>query len=151
MNLAQELHLFNPKGIFLSDPIKNTVMPNSIFSRVLYSEPAATFAGLHLILNIEGLNEEKYYQKSRLIFDPVKYGQMVHTVTRIENLILDSVESRKRRVNKLGPQFQQGILKSTLQANIFPVRSQYVLKISGVWETENDYGLTYKIIEVNHL
>jgi hypothetical protein len=27
--------------------------------------------------------------------------------------------------------------------------TQYIIKISGVWETYEDVGLTYKLIEVN--
>jgi hypothetical protein len=150
MNLAHDLFSFDPKGLFLCDPIKNTVMPNSNFSRVLYSEPSVTFAGLHLLLSIEELKEEQYYQKTRLIFDPNKYSKTVNIVTKIENLILDSVDSRKRRISKLGPQFQLGVLKSIIPSTEVFSSKKYVLKISGVWETETDYGLTYKIIDINH-
>ena len=26
---------------------------------------------------------------------------------------------------------------------------QFILKISGIWESENEFGLTYKILEIN--
>jgi hypothetical protein len=29
--------------------------------------------------------------------------------------------------------------------------TQYVLKISGIWETQDEIGLTYKLFEVNNL
>ena len=27
----------------------------------------------------------------------------------------------------------------------------FILKISGIWESENEYGFTFKFIEINHL
>ena len=29
--------------------------------------------------------------------------------------------------------------------------NSFILKISGIWESENEYGLTFKFIEINHL
>ena len=125
-------------------------MPNSNFARVLYSDPSVTFAGVHLQLSIPGLVEERYFQKSRLAFDPQAHAATVQAVRHIETVILDAFGSRKRRVNKLGDQFQQGTLRVGLPFQSAGIAKDYVLKISGVWETEYDYGLTYKVMEANH-
>lgn len=150
MNLAQRVSSFDHRGVFLSDPIKNTVMPNSNFARVLYSDPSATFAGVHLQLSIPNLVEERYFQKSRLAFDPQLHNATVQAIRRIETVILDAFSSKKRRVNKLGDQFRQGTLRIGMPFQSARVAQDYVLKISGVWETEYDYGLTYKVMEANH-
>jgi len=149
MNLAQPLSSFDARGIFLSDPIKNTVMPNSNFTRVLYSDPNVTFAGIHLQLSFPVLTEERYFQKSRLVFDTQKYAHLVQTVQKIETIILDSFGSKKRRVSKMSDQFSQGTLRMGHSLLGEDIARDYVLKISGVWETEYDYGLTFKVMEVN--
>lgn len=150
MNLAQPISSFDARGIFLSDPIKNTVMPNSNFTRVLYSDPSATFAGIHLQLSFPMLVEERYFQKSKLVFDTQKYASLVQIVQKIETIILDSFGSTKRRVSKMSDQFAQGTLRMGHSPSVEDIAKDYVLKISGVWETEYDYGLTYKVMEVNH-
>jgi hypothetical protein len=40
-------------------------------------------------------------------------------------------------------------LYKELNTNQVEKNKQYIIKISGIWETQESVGLTYKLIEVN--
>ena len=56
----------------MCEPVPNTVMPDSTFTRILYSDSDITLVGVHLQLRIEGGRDETHYQKVRTIFDVSK-------------------------------------------------------------------------------
>ena len=51
MNICETIDNFDINQIFYLDPIKNTVIDNSNFIRILYSTELLTLNGLYLLLN----------------------------------------------------------------------------------------------------
>jgi hypothetical protein len=53
-------------------------------------------------------------------------------------------------VNSLSKQLYSGMIKiyNMFRENRESKNTQYVIKISGIWETNNDIGITYKIYQI---
>ena len=152
MNLAIPLSAYNPKNIFLCGRVRNTIVENSTFARLLFSNHYMTTIGIHLQLNVVGAVDEPYYQKLRTIFKVEQENEaMVRQVVSIENNILDLAETGKSRVTKLSDQLRNGILRSSASANWQTNGQSFVLKITGIWETDTECGVTYKVSDATRL
>lgn len=151
MNIAIPMSAYHPRLLFLCEPVPNTVMPDSTFTRILYSDSDITLVGVHLQLHIEGVHDEMHYQKVRTIFDVSANSRAVLSIERIESNILDMIGGGKRRVTKLTDQLKHGILRSATHACWNSGGPDFVLKITGVWETDTEYGITYKVTDATRL
>jgi hypothetical protein len=151
MNIAMPLSSYHPRNVFLCDPVPNTVMADSTFTRILYSDPDITLVGLHLQLCVDGARDEQYYQKTRTVFDVSANAGVISFVERIETNILDMVDIDKKRVTKLSDQLRHGILRSATHASWNSTGPNFVLKVTGIWETDNEYGVTYKVTDATRL
>lgn len=149
MNIAIPLTSYNPHNIFLCDTVKNTVMDNSTFTRVLFSNSFVTLVGLHFQLCIKGTRDDFYFQKVRTIFKVEENEEMINLVERIENNLLSMIRCGKRRITKLSDQLRNGVLRSATHACWDSTGPFFVLKITGIWETEREYGITYKVTDAN--
>ena len=148
MNLAMPISSYAPHHVFLCDSVKNTVMDDSTFSRILYSGPLSTLVGIHLQLHVPGASDEHHYQKVRTVFDVAQNASLVKAIQSIETNILDMVDIGKRRVTKLSDQLRHGILRSAAHACWTSHGPDFVLKITGIWETDTEYGVTYKVTDI---
>ena len=73
MNLILEKENFDDNNIYLGEPIKNTVMSNSSFIRIFYSDHMVILNGIYLKIIISNINfksrlMDDFYNKSVLIF-----------------------------------------------------------------------------------
>ena len=67
----------------------------------------------------------------------------------IEEELLNKYENNNKIPQyKINEQLKNGNLKIFIDIGNKSVCS-FVLKISGIWETEDKYGLTYKFIKIN--
>lgn len=151
MNIAIPLSAYNPKYLFLCLPVRNTIVEDSTFARLLFSNDFMTTIGIHLQLNVVGATDEPYYQKLRTVFKVDENENMVKHVVNIENSILDLANTGKTRVTKLSDQLRSGILRSSATANWQTKGQNFVLKITGIWETDTDCGVTYKVTDATRL
>lgn len=152
MNLALTIDQYNPNFVFFSDPIKNTVMLNSRFFRLVYSTPHVSFNGIYLHLHIPETRTEFYYNKMKVYFHLQECAETISRLRDIEELLLQKVVMKgggsyqRRPVFKLFEQLSSGNFKMFIGDTPFSANGSYVLKIAGVWETESEFGLTYKFM-----
>jgi hypothetical protein len=52
--------------------------------------------------------------------------------------------------NKIYDQLKNGNIKIFSDVNPKTYMNTFLLKISGIWETETQYGVTYKFSKINH-
>ena len=153
MNLTQEIEQFNDKNIYFNDPIKNNIMNEGIFIRIIYS--TSTFSLNGIILNINLSSDiicEKYYNKYKCFFNIQTHKKMIDQIQYIEsNLLKKSNIRNKIPLFKIYEQLSSGnikfFLENTINNDIINndiINNKFILKISGIWETEIQYGLTYK-------
>jgi hypothetical protein len=147
MNITKTIEQFNSDNIFLCDPIKNNIMNDGYFIRIMYSTDKILLNGVYIAITINDYTCEKYYDKYRCIFNTNTNRDMIDKLKIIEESIIHKMNlSPKIPQLKINEQLQNGNIKifndvSKKHSNTF------ILKISGIWETAYNYGLTYKFIK----
>ena len=152
MSILKSLDQYNSNNLYFCDTIKNNVMPNGNFIRILYCMSNFTMNGVYLHIPFQNVEIEKYYQKHKFIFDKEEHSENVKKIIEIEKNILGRINSameNKTPQFKVKEQVNNGYLKLHLNDMNFDTKNvSLVLKISGIWETEFNYGLTYKFSRV---
>jgi len=148
MILVKSIDQYNENNTFFCDPIKNTVMANGNFIRILYSTPNVALNGIYLYFNINDVTYEKYYNKYKCVFNINSHKNLIEKLKMIEKNILNSVNIK----NKTPEYIIYDIIKTgtiKIFINNFPKNPNnvFILKIVGIWETELNYGVTYKFMK----
>ena len=131
MNLVININEPLINNIYFNDPIKNTVMNDSYFIRILYSNS-------YFILN--GI-----YFKIELIKDNTENNNtIIDSISKIEKYILDLYNSNKNHFYNTKDQITYFIDKLNNTKNC--KNTFYILKISGIWETDLSIGITFKFM-----
>jgi hypothetical protein len=149
MNVVLDIDDFKLENVFFQDSVKNTVMDNSNFIRTLYSTNLFTLNGIFLKTNINTLYVEKYFNKYKCIFDKELNRTVIDKMLLIEKNILQKVEIKnKNAAYRIEDQLSGGNIKLFTDNLEKSLENQYIFKISGIWETETDYGVTYKFMNI---
>ena len=146
MNIVKHIEQYNEDCVYFCEPIKNNIMNNGNFIRIIYSNKLFTLNGIYINLNINHTSIEKYYNKYKCSFDVNQYKELINNVRSIEEGILKKLTiTDKTPQYKIYEQLKNGNIKvfSDLSDKI---GNMFMLKIAGVWETDTEYGLTYKFI-----
>lgn len=148
MYIVLDLDDFKINNVFFQERIKNTVMDNSNFLRVVYSNELFVLNGLFLKFNLNLSTVEKSFNKYKCLFDLKPHSDVVLKISNCEQDILKRyVFEKKTPVYRISEQLNNGFLKIFNEANC-KATNEFILKIYGIWETELEYGLTYKFIDV---
>ena len=71
----------------------------------------------------------------------------------IEESILDKIcINNKKPVFRLYEQLNSGnikLFKDSLKLHKINKDNEFIIKISGIWENEYEYGITYKFVDMN--
>jgi len=148
MNLVKNLNQYDDNNIIFCDPIKNTIMNDGNFIRILYSTNNFTLNGIYLHVNLKNVHCEKYYNKYKCIFNIENHKHLLEKIRAIEEGILKKLENvfyNKYPQHKIYEQFKNGHIK-VFQEIQNKSDVSFILKISGVWEINSTFGLTYKFI-----
>jgi hypothetical protein len=127
MNLVLDINEIKYNNIFFYESVKNTVMNDSGFIRIIYSNSEIILNGIYIKIDVKDENIQ--------LFDNIDI---------LERTILNQYNSNKLQNNKLKDQLFYNINR----INRINKDNEYIylLKISGIWETEHMIGLTYKFI-----
>lgn len=148
MNIVQNIDQYNEDHVFFCDPIKNNIMNNGNFIRIIYSTPYFTLNGIYLFVSIVYTSTDKYYNKYKCTFDYHKYKNIIDKLQQIETEILTKCNIRNKTPQyKISEQLKNGNIK-IFSETIEKINNNFLLKIAGIWETEYEYGVTYKFINV---
>ena len=148
MNIVKRIEQYNENGIFFCEPIKNNVMNEGIFIRILYSTYNISLNGVYLLITLNDITCEKYYTKYRCHFNPSNHTDIIEKLKIIEENIMNKYEiNDKIPQYKIYDQLKCGTIKIFNDIGSKNTCS-FVLKISGIWETQTNYGLTFKFIKI---
>lgn len=148
MNLVKTIHQFDPSHLVFCDPIKNNIMNDGHFIRILYSTDSMTLNGIYLLVQLTDISCEKYYNKYKCSFNIYHHKELIDHLKHIEECVLNNYKSTKIPLCKIYEQMKCGYIK--LFSDVGQKSSEtFILKISGIWETQYNYGLTYKFITIN--
>lgn len=148
MNIVKNIEQYNEDFVYFCEPIKNTIMNEGYFIRIIYSTPLVVFNGIYLAITLTHTNIEKYFNKYKCTFDINQYKKLISDIKDIEESILMKINIKDKIPNyKIYEQLKTGSLK-IFADNIDNNNNTYLLKISGIWETDINYGVTYKFIKL---
>ena len=63
MNVVTTIDNYHINNVFFSDPIKNTVINDSDFVRIIYSNDEVVLNGVYLYVYLANISLESYYNK----------------------------------------------------------------------------------------
>lgn len=149
MNIVKTIDQFDISGVFFSDPIKNNIMNEGQFVRILYSTNTFVLNGIYLLVNFNNIFIEQYFNKFRCSFNLDANKEIVNKLRALEEEIISKASlniNNKVSEFKLFEQLKTGIIKLFTENNKTN-NNLLVLKISGIWETDTSFGLTFKFIK----
>jgi hypothetical protein len=150
MNIALNKGDFDINNVYFSEPIKNSIIENSNFIRIMYSNSLMTLNGIYIKIDFENINKINDFSKQKIIFNTHdnNNNKLINYIKTIEHNILEKFNITGKKKNyKLNEQLISGYIKHTTDIKC---TNSFILKISGIWESEKDYGLTFKFVEINH-
>lgn len=152
MNIVKNINQYDENNIYFSDPIKNNVIIDGTFTRIIYSTPIFILNGISLLIPLNDIYIEKYYNKYKCSFNVNTHLELIESIKSIEENILKIVNIKNKIPQfKVSSQLKNGNIKFFLE-NIDKITNNlFILKISGIWETATQYGVTYKFLKINHL
>jgi len=139
MILTIPFYEFNIDYVNFGFQIKNTTYKNYYYYNIIYSKPKFNLSNLYIKLDFN------YYhiEYDKITFNIKTHQTLIDTIRNIEINILDKIDLPKRPVYKLFKQLQKGSFTFySLENHHY---TPYILiKLIGIWENENEYGLVYK-------
>lgn len=148
MNIVKTIEQYSDDCVYFCDPIKNTIMNDGNFIRILYSTPLFILNGIYLAVIMNQLTVERYFNKYKCAFDIANNMETIYRIKHIEETILSKIKiNGKMPQYKVYEQIRNGNIK-VFADNIDDVTNKFLLKIAGIWETDYSYGLTYKFVKL---
>jgi hypothetical protein len=149
MNIVKRIDQYNEKYVYFCDSIKNNVMNEGNFIRILYSMNQFSLNGIYLLFELNDVYVEKYYNKYKCSFQIYSHKEVFDQLNKIEENLLKKI-SLKHKIPqyKITEQLRNGHIKIFSDKPLKENSNKYMLKISGIWETELHYGVTYKFMMV---
>jgi hypothetical protein len=151
MNLVKKLNQYDDSYIIFCEPIKNNIMNDGNFIRILYSTNNFSLNGIYLFIDLKDVVCDRYYNKYKCSFNVNNHKDLIEKVKIIEENILKKLENvfyNKFSQNKIYEQLKNGYIK-VFQEIQNKTDVNFILKISGVWEVNSSFGLTYKFIHLS--
>jgi hypothetical protein len=147
MYIVKSIEQYSNTNLIFCEPIKNNIMMEGNFIRILYSTNNMVLNGIYLLINLTDITCEKYYNKYKCSFNISKHKELVDQLKVIEEEILKKYKTDKTPSYKIYEQIKFGFIK-VLNDVGNSTNYSFVLKISGIWETSTNYGLTYKFCNI---
>ena len=146
MNIVKNIEQYNEDCVYLLEPIKNNIMNNGHFIRIVYSTSLFVLNGIYIYINIIPTSVDKYYNKYKCSFDINQYKELIEKLHVVEEgLIKKTGIMGKIPQYKIYDQLKNGSIK-VFADTYDKIGNTFLLKIAGIWETESEYGLTYKFL-----
>uniref|UniRef100_A0A6C0ENQ8 Uncharacterized protein n=1 Tax=viral metagenome TaxID=1070528 RepID=A0A6C0ENQ8_9ZZZZ len=141
---------FNKNFLMLSEKTKNNIMNDGYFYRLYYSDEYGTSKGLFLGFELQQVSIEKYFNKLKCGFSTNGNSDIIGFIKSIEKSILDIIPEKQGKypAYRIEEQLQNGFIKilyNTTQNTPTKYTSvKLLLKISGIWTSAKEYGVTFR-------
>lgn len=151
MNIILDISQLDNECVHFQKPVRNTVMDNSNFIRLVYSNELFSLNGLFVKFSLNNATIERYFAKFKCNFKYSDNEEVVQQLIKLEESILQRVEiTDKKYAFKIREQLQAGTIKLFANEPDRQIGNNFLLKISGVWETAHELGVTFKFIDSHH-
>ena len=153
----------NRNTLFFLDTKQNMIIPGE-FTKILYSDDLITLNGLYLDCPLFLQPVEKFNKKNTIWFQPyhIQNTNVIQQFSNFEKELLEYYKqqtgSNKNLVYSLHNQLYSGnakiyttfnasaLVNTSEKDSVESIDFKYVIKISGIWESDERIGVTYKVI-----
>ena len=143
MSAVIPIHSFDYQDVYYHNPVNNNIIANSKFFRTIYSNGLLTLNNICLEIPIV----ITHTNRNRFFFDARYNSQVVMFLKQLEdNILVRSGIANKTPRKRLYEQLESGFLKIFTPINDDYRNYPVLLKISGLWESESEIGVTYKFV-----
>ena len=146
-----------PEYVYFLDS-KNNILMDGIFTKIIYTNEWFVMNGLYINLPIENQCIDTNHYKQTIYFSISQYSTLLHQLDLLEQYILSKytcIDKTKHKSFLLIQSLKLGYFrifkgdKNGFSSNIIKKKTGFILKISGIWENANEYGLSYKIMDAS--
>lgn len=154
--ISENLQDLNYESIILNEPIKNSAVQYNYFYKLLYSTNIVSLTSIFLLFELNNLsfeNDKIKFEKTAL--NNSVFSKLIELEDHVLNLIIDT----KNKLYKLKEIYDNQFFKFSLSDDNENINSYnglkhlnnktFIIKISGIWESKDAIGLTFKFIKVN--
>lgn len=159
--LCEEISDINLNNLIIMDPIKNNVLLESYFYKINYYNNIIIYNGLYIHFELKYLE----ILNDKIIYNFEENFNILNKLFKIENELLNINNIQKKKNLKI----REIIEKKNIKYNYIDINSNIninninhfnninnnsnhidlILKISGIWKTNENYGLTFKFLICN--
>jgi hypothetical protein len=151
MNIVKNIEQYDIKHVYYCDPIKNNIMNDGFFIRIIYSTPHFSLNGITLLVNLTDVYYERFYNKYKCVFNISTHREIIEKISKIEENLLKNINIEgKTPQYKINEQLKKGNIKIFTDNIEKNSNNLFMLKISGIWETDLFYGVTYKFSKITN-
>lgn len=149
MRLSIPINSYDKKNIIMVSKTNNNIM-NGYFYRIYYSTSMVTLNSFFCNFKLENIRLEKYYTKIKCQINYNHNHAIINKIRMIEKSILENLDiltiEKKNKKLRISDQLDQDFIKivNEYNININSTTCNILLKISGIWEDEESYGITFK-------
>ena len=146
-----------PEYVYFLDS-KNNILMDGIFTKIIYTNEWFVMNGLYINLPIEIKCIDTKNYKQTIFFSVSQYSTLLHQLDLLEQHILSKyipTDKIKHKTFLIMQSLKLGYFRifkgeNQLSTNIYK-KTGFILKISGIWENANEYGLSYKIMDASSI
>jgi hypothetical protein len=133
-------------NIFFNKSVKNNILNNGYFTKINYSDELIIMTGLFIKLCLKEIQYENFFNKYKCNFSLKENNELIQKIKLLEMNIIQKFNINISKIPQyiLYDQFKNGSIKIHNIKNT----NDFLLRISGIWENDTHYGLTYKIISL---
>ena len=117
MNIVKSLDQYDINNVYFCDPITNNIMEEGKFIRILYSTHNLVLNGIYLLVHINDITCDKYYNKYKCNFNTLHNKDIIDNIKTIEENILRKIEIKKIPQLKIYEQLRNGNIKLFNEVN----------------------------------
>ena len=96
MNIALNINQYEINNIYYCDSIKNNVVNDGTFIRLIYSTNFFVTNGINISIPFSDVVIEKYYNKYKCAFNVNNNRNIIESIFHIEKEILDKVNTKSK-------------------------------------------------------
>ena len=162
MNIVYNINDFKLFNVFFLEPKRNIIMDGK-FTKIIHSDEFITINGIYfqILFSVNSIDKfksvdkftNKYFMK--FISNDVTNNKIINELNRIEVGLIDHYKKiflcKKTPVFLLKEQLATGNVKLYKEMPHLNKNSDFIIKISGIWENNENIGITYKFMEVCRL
>ncbi len=154
--ICEKLQDINYECIIINEPIKNSAIQYNYFYKLFYSTHIVSLTSIFILFELNNLS----FENDKIKFDKTLLNNNVfNKLIELEEHVLNLIRDTKIKLFKIKELYENQFFKYALcddndnlnnYNHLNDIKNKtFIIKISGIWESKDSIGLTFKFIKVN--